>query len=376
MALNISKKYVTVEQLSRGYSDTIDGGIVAYDGKLNVRPPYQREFVYNDKQREAVIQSIIKNCPIGVFNWGKSDVGGWEIIDGQQRTISICDFIAGRYSIKYDNRTMTFANIKASYPELAQQILSYELMLYVCNGTNQEKLEWFRTINIAGEKLTDQEILNAVYSGQWLSMCKENFSKKDCAAKKLGDKYVSGNPIRQEILEQVFSWKADDEGLNTIEDYMSKHQNDNSIDNLWNYYRDVIQWARTLFPTYYKGISDKQAWGILYNKYKDNTYNASDLDEDIRKLILDDDVTKKSGIIEYVLSGYKSDKVLSIRAFSESMKQKKYIEQGGICPICGEHHTYEEMEGDHITPWSEGGHTTYDNLQMLCKECNRRKSNK
>lgn len=375
--MKIQKKYVTIDQLSRGFRDTIFGGVVAYDGKLNVRPAYQREFVYDNKKREAVVQSIIKGYPIGNMYWGKSSDGkGWDLIDGQQRTISICQYVDNQYAITYNGSPCTFSNMITAYPEMAESILKYDLLVYECSGAAEERLNWFRTINLTGEKLTDQEILNAVYSGEWVTMCRDRFSKNGCPAKKGGfERYVRGNPIRQEILEQVYQWKANDEGLKKIEDYMAKHQDDKSVDELWNYYKDVMRWAQNLFPTYRKGITDAQAWGILYNTYKDEEYDPDELESEIAKLILDDDV-RNVGIIEYVLSRGTKESVLNIRQFTDAMKQKKYAEQGGYCPICGKHYEYSEMEGDHIKPWCEGGHTTYDNLQMLCKDCNRHKSSK
>lgn len=374
--MKISKKYVTIEQLSRGFADTITGGVVAYDGKLNVRPAYQREFVYDDKKREAVIQSVLAGCPIGVFNWGKCDDGGWEIIDGQQRSISICQYIAGLYAITYNGKICTVTNLKGSFPDDYKRLMEYELLVYECQGTSAEKLNWFRTINMSGEKLNDQEILNAVYSGLWVSLMREQFSRNDCPAKKIGKDYIKGNPIRQELLAQVLRWCAHKEGLKDVETYMSKHQADISIVEIWNYYCDVLVWARNIFPTVRKGMTDSVEWGILYNKYKDNYYDATKIEEEINKLLLDSEITNKKGIIEYILSNHDTVKQLSLRQFSEAEKMHKYEEQHGECAHCHKHFEYNEMQGDHIVPWSKGGKTTLDNLQMLCCKCNAEKSNK
>ena len=239
----------------------------------------------------------------------------------------------------------------------------------ICDSTDSEKLEWFKTINIAGEKLSNQELRNAVYTGPWLSSAKQKFSKTGCVAYKIGEKYMSGSPIRQEYLETAISWINNGK----IEEYMSIHQQDDNADELWQYFRAVIEWVELKFPKYRKEMKGI-AWGELYNKYKDKSLDAKKLEAELEKLMMDDEVTNKKGAYPYVLS--RDERHLNLRAFSDSQKRKTYEKQKGICPMCKEHFEIEQMEADHITPWSQGGKTNDENCQMLCKECNRRKSDK
>ncbi|MFA5991939.1 MAG: HNH endonuclease signature motif containing protein, partial [Candidatus Doudnabacteria bacterium] len=250
------------------------------------------------------------------------------------------------------------------------KILDYELMIYFCEGTDKERLDWFRIINIAGEKLTDQEIRNAVYTGPWLSDAKLKFSKTNCAAYLLandGGQLVSGSPIRQEYFETALSWINDDK----IEDYMAKHQHDQNADELWEYFQKVIAWVRKTFINYRKEMANVN-WGELYNQFEDKKLNATKLETEIKELMQDEDVTKKSGIYAYVLT--RVEKYLSIRSFTDRMKREAYERQKGICPKCKKHFEIEDMQADHITPWIKGGKTIAENCQMLCADCNRRKS--
>lgn len=363
--MNIELTRIKVRDLANGYKDNAEEGVVGYNGKLDIRPPYQREFIYKDKQRDAVIDTILKGFPLNVMYWAKNE-NGFEVLDGQQRTISVCQYVNGDYSIgeKYFHSLPT---------DVQNKILDYELFIYVCDGTDSEKLAWFETINIAGEKLNKQELRNAVYCGAWLSSAKRFFSKTNCVAYKLGEKFVNGSPIRQDYLETALSWIANFKGT-TIERYMSEHQNDADCTELKMYFQNVITWVQTIFPNHKKWskVVKNVDWGILYNKYHETLFTPSDLESEVSRLMKDDDVTNKKGIFEYVLGG--NERCLNIRAFTESQKMSAYEKQEGVCPLCGEHFKFEEMEGDHITPWVEGGKTDIDNLQMLCKECNRRKS--
>ena len=360
--MKIELKEITVRELANGYEDNAEDGVVGFGGKLDIRPPYQREFIYKDKQRDAVIHTLTKNFPLNVMYWAVRENGDFEIIDGQQRTISVCQYVNGDFS--YERRY--FHNLQDNEQE---QILNYKLMVYLCSGTDSERLDWFRTINIAGEKLTDQELRNAVYAGSWVTNAKRYFSKNGCAAYGIGSDYLNGSPIRQEYLETAIKWISKD----NIELYMAEHQHDQNANALWIYFQSVITWASTTFTKkrkFMKGVD----WGTLYNKYKDEKYDTKEIEEETAKLILDDDVTKKSGIYPYILT--RDEKYLSIRAFSDAIKQKVYEKQKGNCPVCKKHFEIEEMEADHITPWHEGGKTTEENCQMLCKNCNRRKSGK
>jgi len=254
--------------------------------------------------------------------------------------------------------------------EEQNQILDYELMIYFCEGTDKERLDWFRIINIAGEKLTDQEIRNAVYTGSWLSDAKLKFSKSNCAAYLLakdGGQLLSGSPIRQEYLETTLSWINNGK----IENYMAIHQHDQSAEALWQYFQNVIAWVRKTFLNYRREMNDVQ-WGELYNKFKDKKLNDAKLEAEITVLMQDEDVTKKSGIYPYILT--RQEKYLNIRAFTDKMKRESYERQKGICKKCKKHFAIEEMEADHIKPWHEGGKSISKNCQMLCKQCNRTKS--
>ena len=363
--MKIELHKIPVSEVIADYKDGAEEGVVAYGGKLDIRPKYQREFVYNGKQRDAVIETIKNGFPLNVMYWVKTDEGNYEVLDGQQRTISIGQYVNGDFSLN----DFFFHNLT---DEEQNQILDYELMIYFCEGTDKEKLDWFKIINIAGEKLTDQELRNAVYTGPWLSDAKLKFSKSNCAAYLLandGGQLVSGSPIRQEYLETAISWVNDDQ----IEDYMAKHQHDQNAEELWQYFQDVIAWVRKNFPNYRKEMANVN-WGELCNKFKDKKLSVSKLEDEIKELMQNEDVTKKSGIYLYVLT--RQERFLNIRAFTDKMKREAYERQDGICPKCGEHFELEEMEADHITPWHEGGKTIAENCQMLCKDCNRRKSGK
>ncbi len=358
--MKIELKEITVLELTNGYQDNEENGVVGFGGKLDIRPPFQREFVYKDKQRDAVINTVTKDFPLNAMYWAVREDGYFEIIDGQQRTISLCQYIAGDYSIN----GLAFHNLPKDKRE---QILNYGMMIYFCSGTDSEKLEWFRTINIAGEELSDQELRNAVYSGSWVSDAKRYFSKN--SRPKLGDDYLSGIANRQEYLETAIDWISEGK----IEDYMSKHQHDKDAKVLWEYFQAVINWVESVFTNYRKEMKGVP-FGILYNEYKDKKLDSKKLEKEIAKLMEDEDVTNKKGIYSYVLT--RKEKFLSIRSFTDKQKREAYERQKGVCPVCKKKWKIEEMEADHRKPWHEGGKTTADNCQMLCKDDNRRKSGK
>jgi len=360
--MNIELKEITVRELTNGYQDNEENGVVGYGGKLDIRPPYQREFIYKDKQRDAVIDTVTKNFPLNVMYWAVREDGNFEVIDGQQRTISLCQYVQGDFSFK--NRY--FHNLQK---DEQQQILNYKLMIYFCSGTDSEKLEWFKTINIAGEKLTDQELRNAVYAGSWVSDAKRYFSKNGCPAYKMAGDYLDGSAIRQDYLETIIRWISN----NNIEKYMAEHQHEPNANDLWLYFQRVMNWVKALFPTYRKEMKGIE-WGFLYNEFKDNKFDPSKLEAEIYKLMQDEDVTNKKGIYWYVLN--RKEKHLNIRAFSDNQKREAYERQKGICPICKNKFNISEMEADHIKPWHEGGKTIAENCQMLCKDDNRKKSGK
>lgn len=360
--MKIELKEITVRELTDGYTDNDENGVIGYGSKLDIRPPYQREFIYKDKQRDAVIDTIKKDFPLNVMYWAVRDDGNFEVIDGQQRTISICQFVEGDFG--FQNRY--FHNLQNDEKD---QILNYKLMIYLCSGTDSERLEWFKTINIAGEKLTDQELRNAVYSGSWVSDAKRYFSKSSCAAYGIGSDYMNGTPIRQEYLETALRWISND----SIEQYMAQHQHDPNANELWLYFQGVMSWVKAVFPKYRKEMKGIQ-WGVMYNEFKNQNFDSAKLEKEISILMQDEDATHKKGIYTYVLT--REEKHLNIRAFSDSQKREAYERQKGVCVKCGEHFELNEMEADHITPWHEGGKTTAENCQMLCKDDNRRKSGK
>jgi hypothetical protein len=360
--MKIQLKQIPIKDVFEGYKDDDDNGVVGYSGKLDIRPPYQREFIYKDKQRDAVIDTITKKFPLNVMYWAVREDGNFEVIDGQQRTISICQYLAGDFAFG-DNYFHNLTKDKKS------QVLDYKLMVYFCSGTDSEKLEWFKTINITGEKLMDQELRNAVYSGPWVSDAKRYFSKNSCPAYGVGSDYLSGTPIRQDYLETTIKWISND----SINKYMAEHQHEPNANELWLYFQSVINWVKAVFPKYRKEMKGIQ-WGYFYNEFKGKNFDSKKLEEEISKLMQDEDVTNKKGIYSYLLTG--EEKHLNIRAFSDNQKREAYERQKGICVKCGKHFELSEMEADHITPWHEGGKTIAENCQMLCRVDNRRKSGK
>lgn len=364
--MQIEQRKVTVREVTEGYFNDAEEGVTGYDDRLDIRPKYQREFVYKDNQRDEVIRTVMRGLPLNVMYWCRTGQDTYEVLDGQQRTISLCEYVDGSFSVddKY------FYNLPSDQQD---KILDYELFVYVCDGTDSEKLDWFKIINIAGERLTDQELRNAVYAGSWVSDAKRYFSKTGCAADTLAGDYLKGASIRQEYLETAISWAAAADGK-TIEGYMAKHQNEPTAQALWSYFRSVIEWVDAIFPKKRKEMKGL-AWGLFYNKHGKRTdLDPKALEVEIQRLMGDEDVTKKSGIYEYLLTG--SERALSIRAFDRRDALAAYEKQHHKCAICGEEFEFEEMQADHIKPWSKGGHTTPENCQMLCRDCNLKKSNK
>lgn len=360
--MKIELKEIPVKELTNGFADNAEQGVVAYGRKLDIRPPYQREFIYKDKQRDAVIDSVRKDFPLNVMYWAVRGDGNFEVIDGQQRTLSICQYVKGDFSIN----GLAFHNLK---DDQRKQILNYKLMVYFCSGTDSEKLDWFRTINIAGEEHTDQELRNAVYAGPWTADAKRYFSKTGCAAYGLASDYLRGISIRQEYLETAIKWRSEGK----IEEYMSKHQDDKNATSLWQYFQKVIGWVKATFPKYRREMKGVE-WGHLYNQFNDKEFDTDKLEKRITELMQDDDVERKSGIYPFVLDG--DERHLNIRAFPDNMKREAYERQKGVCVKCGKKFQLDEMEGDHIKPWHEGGKTNTANCQMLCKDDNRRKAGK
>ncbi len=360
--MKIELKEIPIKEVVKDYKNNDEEWVVWYSSLLNIRPKYQREFVYKDKQRDSVIETVRKNFPLNVMYWVKNTDWSFEVLDWQQRTISICEYISSKFSINYQY----FHNLEESEKN---QILDYRLMVYFCEWTDKEKLDWFKTINIAWEKLTDQELRNAIYTGTWLTEAKKYFSKTSCPAYNIASDYMNWSPIRQDYLETAISWIS----WWNIEDYMSKKQLESNASELWLYFSNVINWVKVIFPNYRKEMKWVAFW-TLYNEFKDKNFDSKKLEEEIKKLMQDEDVTKKSGIYEYVLTW--KEKYLSIRAFTDKQKRESYERQSWICVKCNLHFELNEMEADHITPWHEWWKTIAENCQMLCKNCNRVKSGK
>lgn len=373
--MTIDKMEVTVREIYDGYINSDEQGVRGYGGLLDIRPPYQREFIYSEKEQQAVITTVLHNYPLNVMYWvRRSDDAEcpYEVMDGQQRTLSICEYVAGHFSYEFKN----FHNQPA---DVQKKILDYKLDIYVCQGEASEKLDWFQTINIAGKVLNDQEINNAIFAGPFVSDAKKHFSKRNSGGERLGKDLVNGTPIRQDFLKKALEWMAEHETRGghrqTIKGYMADHQHDPNANNLWSYFQTVLNWAITNFDMRkFKKIMKGLNWAELYDRFGGSTLNTAALAQRISTLMRDSEIQRQSGIIPYVLTG--DEHYLDLRAFPEDIKLAVWEKQQHVCPICGKEYDYEFMEGDHITPWREGGRTVIENCQMLCVECNRRKGAK
>lgn len=382
MKINMMK--LPVRELIKGFSeDDTTSRVVAWDGKLDVRPEYQREYVYDDNQRDAVINTILKGFPLNIMYFVDRQDGTYEVLDGQQRIISICRYATNSaISVKIPAATGGYntVNFPNLFDEDSKQFLDYELQVYVCEGTDKEKTEWFQIINIAGEELEKQEILNAVYHSKWLTDAKSVFSRRNCAAYKNYGKYMNGDYIRQKYLETAFTWAADAEGItgkDAVETYMQKHRQDDNANDLWKYFEDVFEWVKTVFGKKVLPSMKGVKWGLLYNEHKDDNLDPEQIQADMNKLMEDPEVEKKAGIYEYLLSHrtVNDEKVLSLRQFSMEDRLTMYARQLNKCAICNKTFDMKDMHADHVKPWSRGGKTTLDNGQMLCTTCNLKKSN-
>ena len=370
--MTIKQIEVTVGDIARGYINNEEQGVRGYGGQLDIRPPYQREFIYNESEQQAVISTVLKGYPLNVMYWVRRSEDAecpYEVMDGQQRTLSLCEYVDGKFAYDFKN----FFNQPADIQKL---ILDYPLTIYLCEGEPSEKLEWFKTINIAGKPLNEQEINNAVYAGPFVTDAKRHFSKSNCGAYRLGKDLVNGTPIRQEFLKKALEWMAEHETREgkpqSVVGYMAEHQHDPNANNLWTYFQNVLNWTITNFDLKkFKKIMKGLNWALYYDKYHSTTLDTADLASRISKLILDSDVQKQMGIIPYVLTG--DERHLDLRCFPDDIKQAVWEKQHHICLSCQKEFDYEFMEGDHITPWREGGRTVIENCQMLCRECNRRK---
>ena len=383
--MEITRKSITVHELCEGYvneSETqIEDAVKAYGGKLCVRPAFQRAFVYDKKQENAVIDTAMKGFPLNIMYWVDNGDGTYDCLDGQQRTISLCNFVDGVSSFEapwFNGGKKNYIHtIKRIDPDMYERFMSYELEVYICRGAKSERMDWFRTINIAGEELYPQELRNANYVSPWLTDAKRYFSKANasstakCPAERIGGQYTNKNANRQEILAQVISWRIGSNEDADICQYMEDHIHDEDASDLWNYFNEVINWINEIFPGVYdKGMASVN-WGVLYNQYGKDDLDPDDICAKFDELIefkaskeLDVSVAK---ITEYCIT--RDEKLLKHRQFSEAQRSTLYNRQKGICPDCGQHYLKSDMHAHHIVPWYNGGITDLSNGVMLCKEC-------
>ena len=379
---------ITVQDICDGfiYNELEGKGLFGLSGKLTIQPEYQRNYIYADGKRDtAVLESILKGYPLGLIYFNKISDSSFEVLDGQQRITSFGRYVTNKFAIKDENgMEQYFSGIAA---DKQAKILDAKLLIYECEGTESEIKEWFRTINIAGVPLNNQELLNAVYSGPFVTLGKEEFSNSQNANIQKWTAYISGSANRQEILERAFEWVS--KGNNG--DYMSRHRFDNNITELKNYFTSVIDWVSTVFKdveTEMRGLE----WGRLYETYRKQPYNSKTVSDDLKKLYADPYVKNRKGIFEYLLGGSTDTKLLEVRVFDEATKksicanQTSEAEKKGIsnCPLCAMGHDSNktkiwkltEMDADHVTAWSKGGATDTKNCEMLCKTHNRAKGNR
>lgn len=383
------KRY-TVEQIVDGfvYNELEGKGLFGLAGKLIIQPEYQRNYIYNDGKRDvAVIDSLLKGYPLGLiyFNVVEDTL---EVLDGQQRITSFGRFVTGKFAIRVDGKEQTFSSLPL---EEQQKIRESELLVYHCQGTEKEIKEWFKTINIAGVPLNTQEMLNAIYSGPFVTKAKAEYSNSKNANMQKWSSYIKGDPKRQDILKVAIEWVSESESM-SVDAYLAKHRHGDSIDGLKTYFTSVIDWVTSVFfrppDKEMRGLD----WGRLYELYHSKSYDPADLDAEVDRLRADPAVQNSKGIYEYLLGGEKDPQLLSIRLFDENMKRVAYQQQTdqakaeGVsnCPHCkigtdankARIYKLNEMDADHVTAWSKGGATDLSNLTMLCQTHNRAKGNK
>ncbi|MFA5532153.1 MAG: DUF262 domain-containing protein [Candidatus Shapirobacteria bacterium] len=386
----ILKTDITVKDICEGfiYNELEGKGLFGLSGKLTIQPEYQRNYIYSSdggKKEIAVIESILRGYPIGLIYFNKVSDENLEVLDGQQRITSIGRFVSDKFAIKDENgMEQYFSGIAI---DKQTKILESKLLIYECEGTESEIKEWFRTINIAGVPLNNQELLNAVYSGPFVTFCKEEFSNSQNSNIQKWSAYVSGSANRQEFLECALDWVS----KGNIGDYMSRHRYDKDINELRTYFNSVINWVSSIFTDVESEMRGLD-WGRLYEKYHENTYDPSKVSTEVHKLYADPYVKTRKGIFEYILGDSTDTKLLEVRVFDEAVKKSIYTTQTDLavakgksnCPLCAIGHDaskdkiwkIDEMDADHVTAWSKGGSTSIKNCQMLCKTHNRAKGNR
>lgn len=382
-------KVYTVKELCEGfsYSETDGKGLYGLAGKLTIQPEYQRNYLYSENKSEkevAVIDSVLKKYPLGLLYFNKLPDGRLEVLDGQQRITSLGRFLIGRFSVMKNGDPYKFKTLNKDERELIENT---KLLVYICEGTETEIKEWFEIINIGGIVLNDQEKLNAIYSGPFVSAARKEFSNKEDAHIQKWSCYISGSANRQEYLQEALRWVSH----GNIKNYMQEHRRDTNINELKLYFNDVISWIERTFDNVYpkmKGLN----WGELYEKYHNNPYDHVEVSKKVKELYNDPCVKDNKNVFEYVLGGCKDTKLLNVRVFDENTKTRVYIRQTdeakekhvSNCPLCAIGHdankekiwTQKEMDADHVLAWSKGGATDESNCQMLCKTHNRAKGNR
>lgn len=379
----------TVRDLCQGfvYNEYEGKGLFGLNGRLTIQPEYQRHYIYNDGKRDvAVIDSLLKEYPLGLIYFNKTENGQLEVLDGQQRITSFGRFVTGKLAIIYNGREEYFSGLPKDKQDL---ILDSKLVIFVCEGKEEEIKEWFETINIQGVPLNKQELRNAIYSGPFVNAAKAVFSNSQNSNIQKWSHYIKGDVKRQDYLERALEWISSAQGL-TIEGYMSRHRHDTSIAEMESYFNSVIGWVSGLFE-----MTDNMVgleWGRLYEEYHTKPFDRAALNSRAKELLADSSIGKRANIYEYLLGGEEHPELLQIRIFEDSTKKIAYQRQTekakseGVsnCPLCAvgnnsnktRIYKLSEMDADHVTAWSRGGETTLENCEMLCKTHNRAKGNK
>ena len=384
------KTEITVKDICEGfvYNELEGKGLFGLSGKLTIQPEYQRNYIYasdGGKKEAAVIESVLKGYPIGLIYFNKVSDNKLEVLDGQQRITSLGRFVTDKFAIKDENNMEQYFGGMAK--DKKGRILETQLLIYECEGTESEIKEWFKTINIAGVPLNDQEFLNAVYSGPFVTLGKEEFSNSQNANIQKWSAYISGSANRQEFMERALDWVSKGD----IAGYMSGHRFDKNITELKKYFNSVIDWVSSVFTDVENEMRGLE-WGRLYEEYHKKAYNPSEVSAEVQKLYADPYVNNRKGIFEYILGGSVDTKLLEVRVFDEATKKAVYAKQTAKakkegesnCPLCAIGHdankskiwNFAEMDADHVTAWSKGGKTASKNCQMLCKTHNRAKGNR